>query len=515
MGNLRAGYRWAGFDAVSLLSLAAFFASTPLLLAPLDLMRPVLASSSDGPLLEPLTSAPFLTAVALAAMFASLAMLFVCLLKTAYARLGRTLLVGAGTSYALGMLIVCAAHFAAPVPQLVAVSAGALVGAGGAVLCMAWARQVSLPDLRIALGSLVALGAAVFALDTLVLFMTVPFRAMALALLAVAGMLGCVRSAWGSAGAGLDATTSGANWWDVFGRLDMSLIESGSDFATPLSRTLFFIVTPAVVFLLFIAGMNMHHTFYGDVLVEVLGGSIAVLCAIVLLFMKTERATINVAYRIYLPLIAAVVFVVGDFAPLDVRGLFLNVGVYVFCFVYGLVMCAMVIMMMSRMRSLALPAACMLVIAACLIAMPSYANLDAGVLGAYRLNVLLVLLLVAVILLIVTPSSRVWRLVIEGIDLSDALEKPGEQAGRSATLEERCDYVARACGLTPRESEILRFLGRGYGSVYIAEALVIAESTVRSHVKSIYRKVDVSSREELISRIDEIGETPETDAAPR
>lgn len=510
MGNLRAGYRWAGFDVVSLLSLAAFFASTPLLLAPLDLMRSILASASTEPVLEPLTSAPFLTAVALAAMFASLAMLFVCLLKTAYARLGRRLLAGAGASYALGMLVVCASHFSAPVPQLVVVSAGALIGAGGAVLCMAWARQVALPDLRAALGALVALGAAVFALDALLLLAGVPLRAVAVALLAVAGTLGCVRSAWTAAGAQLDATTSGANWWDVFGKLDMSLIESGSDFATPLSRTLFFIVTPAVMFLLFIAGMNMHHTFYDGVPVELLGGSIAVLCVIVLLFMKSERATINAAYRIYLPVIAAVVFVVGDFAPLDVRGLFLNVGVYVFCFAYGLIMCAMVITMMSRMKSLALPAACMLVIAACLIAMPSYANLDAGVLGAYRLNVLLALLLVAVVLLIVTPSSRVWRLVIEGIDLSDALGEPGEPMGGTVTLEERCDHVARACGLTPRESEILRFLGRGYGSVYIAEELVIAESTVRSHVKSIYRKVDVSSREELISRIDEIGETPET-----
>lgn len=501
---------------LSLLSLTAFFSSMPFLLAPLNLLRPLLSSASDEPLLEPLVATPFLTAMALAAMFAALAMLFVCLLKTAYARLGRRLLIAAGAAYLVGMVFVCLVYFAPGVSSTLIVLSGALIGAGGAVLCMAWARQVHLPDLRIALASFVALGGALFVIDALLALAAPVVRSIAMLLLALAGTFGCLRGALAQSGAESRPTTSGANWWDVFGKLDMSLLGAESDFRTPLSRTLFFIVTPAIVFLLFVAGMNMHHTLYGDFPLEIVGGFIAVVCTVPLLFSRGERAIISAGYRIYLPIIAAVVFVVGDFAMIDVRGLFLNVGVYVFCFVYGLLMCAMVITMMSRMKSLALPAACMLVIAACLIALLSYANIDAGVLGAYRLNVLLVLLVISVVLLVVMPSSNVWRVVIEGIDVSDAaLRDDAEHAKDSVlTLEERCDRVACACELTPREAEILRYLGRGYGSVYIADTLVIAESTVRSHVKSIYRKIGVSSREELICRIDEIGETAENPTDP-
>lgn len=195
MGARQAGHRWAGFDMLSLLSLTAFFASMPFLLAPLNLLRPLLFQATAEPLLEPLSATPFLAAMALAAMFASLAMLFVCLLKTAYARLGRRLLIAAGGAYLVGMAFTCLARFAPGVPSSLLVVAGAFVGAGGAVLCMAWARRVHLPDLRASLASLVALGAALFVLDALISLAGDAVRAIALLALAAAGTAGCLRGA--------------------------------------------------------------------------------------------------------------------------------------------------------------------------------------------------------------------------------------------------------------------------------------------------------------------------------
>lgn len=71
------------------------------------------------------------------------------------------------------------------------------------------------------------------------------------------------------------------------------------------------------------------------------------------------------------------------------------------------------------------------------------------------------------------------------------------------TLEARCAEVAAARGLSPREAEVLVFLARGFTPAYIAKSLVLSISTVRTHVRNIYRKLGVNKREELIHLIDE------------
>ncbi|NQZ08281.1 MAG: response regulator transcription factor [Algicola sp.] len=48
--------------------------------------------------------------------------------------------------------------------------------------------------------------------------------------------------------------------------------------------------------------------------------------------------------------------------------------------------------------------------------------------------------------------------------------------------------------LTPREVEVLTHLASGFSNKIIARQLCIAESTIKTHVKTIYRKLDVSSR---------------------
>jgi predicted ATPase/DNA-binding CsgD family transcriptional regulator len=49
-------------------------------------------------------------------------------------------------------------------------------------------------------------------------------------------------------------------------------------------------------------------------------------------------------------------------------------------------------------------------------------------------------------------------------------------------------------GLTAREIEVLRLVTQGCSDVQIAEALVISPRTVHAHLRTIYRKLDVSSR---------------------
>jgi two-component system nitrate/nitrite response regulator NarL len=57
-----------------------------------------------------------------------------------------------------------------------------------------------------------------------------------------------------------------------------------------------------------------------------------------------------------------------------------------------------------------------------------------------------------------------------------------------------------ADALTPREREIVSALSTGQRVGAIAERLGVSEHTVRNHLKAVYRKLDVHSQVELLSR---------------
>jgi DNA-binding NarL/FixJ family response regulator len=54
--------------------------------------------------------------------------------------------------------------------------------------------------------------------------------------------------------------------------------------------------------------------------------------------------------------------------------------------------------------------------------------------------------------------------------------------------------LQRESRLTPRESEILRLVADGSGDGAIARSLNLSESTVKTHLRSVYSKLDVSGR---------------------
>lgn len=56
--------------------------------------------------------------------------------------------------------------------------------------------------------------------------------------------------------------------------------------------------------------------------------------------------------------------------------------------------------------------------------------------------------------------------------------------------------AAPEADLTAREREVLALIGRGMRNVEVAAALDLAESTVASYIKAIYRKLGISSRAE-------------------
>ncbi|RPI89995.1 MAG: LuxR family transcriptional regulator, partial [Chloroflexi bacterium] len=72
-----------------------------------------------------------------------------------------------------------------------------------------------------------------------------------------------------------------------------------------------------------------------------------------------------------------------------------------------------------------------------------------------------------------------------------SLAEPGRPSGRER--------------LTRQEAQILHFLAQGLSSTEVAGELVIAVSTARSYIKSIHRKLNAHSREEVIARGKQLG----------
>lgn len=75
--------------------------------------------------------------------------------------------------------------------------------------------------------------------------------------------------------------------------------------------------------------------------------------------------------------------------------------------------------------------------------------------------------------------------------------------GGAPRIELRCSRLAREGGLSNREAEILVYLAKGRSQPYIREELFLSKNTVATHVKHIYQKLNVHSRQELLDLFDE------------
>jgi DNA-binding NarL/FixJ family response regulator len=61
--------------------------------------------------------------------------------------------------------------------------------------------------------------------------------------------------------------------------------------------------------------------------------------------------------------------------------------------------------------------------------------------------------------------------------------------------------IIEAYGLTPRERDVVRAVARGSSTPEIAAELFLSAHTVRDYIKSVFDKVGVSSRGELVAKL--------------
>lgn len=82
---------------------------------------------------------------------------------------------------------------------------------------------------------------------------------------------------------------------------------------------------------------------------------------------------------------------------------------------------------------------------------------------------------------------------------------------QSTSLEEACGKTARRYDLTRREEVVLGFLLQGLSYAQIEENLFLSHSTVKSHVRNLYRKMGVNRRERLFQKVHGIQESEGSD----
>ncbi|ARC57921.1 Transcriptional regulatory protein LiaR [Frondihabitans sp. 762G35] len=90
------------------------------------------------------------------------------------------------------------------------------------------------------------------------------------------------------------------------------------------------------------------------------------------------------------------------------------------------------------------------------------------------------------------------RELVEALEAVHAGEKvvsePSPRASRSPSL----DWPGKAEGITDRESEILALITQGKSNAEVATLTYLSPNTVKSYIRSVYRKIGAASRTQAV-----------------
>lgn len=125
----------------------------------------------------------------------------------------------------------------------------------------------------------------------------------------------------------------------------------------------------------------------------------------------------------------------------------------------------------------------------------------AGYLADSSPNITLVAFLIAIVLVLA------FTIFLTDKDYRTSWETSKDEKGRPSIADfyysfpDVCSAIAQQYGLTRREEEILILLAQRKTVGDIESELFIAPSTIKTHCKSIYRKLDIHKRSELLKMV--------------
>lgn len=405
---------------------------------------------------------------------------------------GSTMALSSATAAYLAGLVVLVGAMSHGWPVTTVVLSAVLCSLGVVPLGLAWGRYFSSFSLRQALMHAVVLGGIASLLG---LMLSALSGTTLIVMYAAMLVLGCgvplVRSALGLDGANQhDAPRTG---------LKGMLRNSVSVLGEPLAGLLLF------AFIMGVRKLVLLDAFYA----ENIGGLVAAALVVPLLFRHPDEPLISFAFRLYLPICALVLIVLDSFPV----GTFLNTvgafGIYAFLTLVALVAAASLV---AASHAREFPTIFVFGVTMGLFCVSSLLGVLVGSIPVVADNpgpLLLVLSTAYMAMLILASVRGALKNDRPHDSLPDGNSYPSLRtvvgsgngySGCSATVN-RCDDLAERSVLSPREAEILGYMGRGYAPAHIARSLVLSESTVRTHVQHIYRKLEVTSREQLLDLI--------------
>ncbi|SEO64322.1 LuxR C-terminal-related transcriptional regulator [Denitrobacterium detoxificans] len=115
----------------------------------------------------------------------------------------------------------------------------------------------------------------------------------------------------------------------------------------------------------------------------------------------------------------------------------------------------------------------------------------------------------SIVLIVYLAALAFLNSPVKPQEATDDAKESNEEAEREATpnisasIAQNAERLAKAGALSPRETEVLALLARGHSYAKIAQTLYVSDNTVKTHVRNIYRKLKIESREELFDLIDQ------------
>lgn len=226
---------------------------------------------------------------------------------------------------------------------------------------------------------------------------------------------------------------------------------------------------------------------------------------------RSDRPLYSFAYQVYLPGIAMVALVLCSFPSTTfVRELALGVVYSFYAMTSGLAVASAIAVANAREFPRTFVFAALLGAFCGMGYLGIFLGGHFGFLSSNNPVVLVVMTAVYGGAMLFSGCVKAWHHVVEPSSDDPAVDRCRTSASvderpAQESFDELVSRIAEESGLSPREKQIMGYIGKGHSSVYVAKTLLISESTVYSHVRNIYRKLGISGREELIQMFDANG----------